>query len=61
VDEDSLSKVHINVLFDMLVARTTEIMNLDKKEDNIEFGIKKKEIELLQRIIITRRSEFPPG
>jgi hypothetical protein len=61
VDEDSLSKVHINVLFDMLVERTTEVMNLDKKEDNIEFGIKRKEIELLQRIIIARRSEFPPG
>jgi len=45
----------------MLVERTTEIINLDKKEDNIEFGIKKKEIELLQRIIIARRSEFPPG
>jgi hypothetical protein len=59
MDEDSLKTIHINVLFDMLVERTTKIMNLDKGRTT-EFETKRKEIELLQRTIIARRSEFPP-
>jgi hypothetical protein len=61
MDEDSLKKIHINELFDMLVERTNKLIILDNQEDETQFEAKKKEIELLQRIIVARRTEFRPG
>ena len=61
MNEDSLKKIHISVLFDMMIASTTELINFDKEKHNMDFETKRKEIELLQRTIVARRLEFPPG
>jgi phosphorylcholine metabolism protein LicD len=59
--EDSAKNIDINDLFDMLMKSTKELVELIPKEHTTEYQIKKEQVQLLQRIIIQKRSEFRPG
>ena len=56
--EDELSKLSIDALFDRLMQSTKELMDLMYKENITAFDAKKKEVLLLQKIIVARRAKI---
>jgi hypothetical protein len=61
MDETTLKKLHINDLYGILMKSTTELISLTHTEHTKEYEAKKKEVELIQRVLIARRAEVRPG
>jgi hypothetical protein len=59
--EDTLEEFPIDALFDLLMQSTKELIDLMYKENITAFDAKKAEVVLLQKIIVAKRAEFPPG
>ena len=59
--EDEINKLPIDKLFDLMIKCTGELITLTHSIYKSEYEKKKKEVQLLQRAIIAKRAEFPPG
>jgi hypothetical protein len=55
--EDALKKLSIDALFDMLMKSTKELVDMIHKEGKIKLEAKKKEVQLIQKAIIAKRTE----
>jgi len=60
MDKDALNKISINELYEIVIKKTNELIELNPNKDQTEFEAKKNELQLLQRVIVAKRSEFPP-
>lgn len=61
MDENSMNKMSINDLFDLMVKNVNELLDMHKNHEDLKIlDDKRKEVELLQRIIVAKRAEFPP-
>jgi hypothetical protein len=59
--EESLSKMAINELFDLMVKQTTELLEMHKKQEKVNvLDDKRKEIEMIQKVIIAKRAAEIP-
>ena len=59
--EESLSSISLNDLFDLMVKTMNELLAIEKVPQNREaINDKQKEVELLQRVIVARKSALPP-
>ena len=62
MNEEELHTLHVNDLFDLMVKSLTELSAMHKiRPDKLAIMSKQKYLELIQRIIVAKRSEFPPG
>ena len=60
--EESLQALPINDLFDLMVKSMNELLAMNKiPHDKLSIKAKQKEVELLQKVIVAKRAEFPPG
>lgn len=61
MDEDSLNKLHINDLFDLMVKKVNELLDMHETHDMItKVDAKRKEVELIQRVIVAKRAIETP-
>lgn len=61
MDDGSFSLITTSELFDMMLAKTSELLVLDKSGNDELFEKKKEEIQLIQKVLVLRRALFPPG
>ena len=54
MDESDTRKLEINDLFELMVKCTKELVALSNSANTDAFDEKKREVELLQRIIVTK-------
>ena len=60
--EENLKGLDINDLFDLMTKTVNELLTMSKnKENNLAINSKHKEVELIQKIILHKRGEFPAG
>ena len=64
--ENALKHLPVNVLFDLSVRSINELKEaIDKKDktkdEEIAIKCKKGQVELINRVLIAKRAEFPPG
>jgi hypothetical protein len=59
--EQELNNLPIDELFDLMIKRTSELIALTHSGHTPEFDATKKELQLIQRIIVEKRAEFRPG
>ena len=55
--EESLSKLPIDDLFDLLVKSVNDLLELHKNQDQLNMILKQKEVELIQRVIVAKRAD----
>lgn len=60
MNEDLLSVIPTNDLFDMMIKSSNELLAIDCRENNDQFVIKREELQIIQRVIVSRRAEFKP-
>jgi hypothetical protein len=58
--EADINKMPINELFDLLMKSNQELIYFNCEQDRVEYDEKKIEVQLIQRIIVAKRAEFPP-
>ena len=58
--EADINKMPINDLFDLLMKSTQELIDFNCEQHQVEYDEKKSEVQLIQRIIVAKRAEFPP-
>ena len=56
--EETLKHVNIDGLFDLMLLGIEELLEAMKKKDPVGIRVKKKQVELLQRVIVTRKAEL---
>jgi hypothetical protein len=59
MDEGGLIRMPINDLLGLMVAKTHELLLL--KPDQELYETTKSELELIQKVVLARKSEIPPG
>ena len=60
--EETLNGLDINDLFDLMVKSVNELLTMSKNRENkLAIHTKQKEVELIQRVFMIRRGEFPAG
>ena len=60
--EETLNGLDINDLFDLMVKSVHELLTMSKNRENkLAIHTKQKEVELIQRVFLIRRGEFPGG
>jgi hypothetical protein len=59
--EDSLRKLSLGELLDLLMQSTKELVGYSHNQSKTEYESKRQEVELLQRIIVEKQAEFRPG
>jgi hypothetical protein len=57
--EDSLYQITAGELFDLMAITADELLLLSNDHDG--YLEKKKEMEMIQRVMVDRRAEFPPA
>ena len=61
MNEEALNKMSINDLFDLMVKSVNELLDMHKNHENVFVTeLKRKEIELLQRVIVAKRAAEMP-
>ena len=61
MNEEALNKMSINDLFDLMVKSVNELLDMHKSHENVFVTeLKRKEIELLQRVIVAKRPAETP-
>jgi len=61
MDEESLNKLHINDLFDLMVKKVNELLDMhNAHEMTTKVDAKRKEVELIQRVIVAKRANETP-
>ena len=60
MNEADLNKLSIDELFDLLMLRTRELVDLSHTPNKKDYDNKTTEVQLIQRIIVEKRAEFPP-
>ena len=58
--EGDLNKIPINDLFDLMIKKTQELIDFNTLKNEIEHEAKKEELQLIQRVIIAKTTEFSP-
>lgn len=59
--EENLNKMSINDLFDLMVKSVNELLDMHKYHEHVfRTEIKRKEIELIQRVIVAKRAAEIP-
>ena len=53
--EESLNKLPIDDLFDLLVKSVNELLVLHKNQDQLKMISKQKEVELIQKVILAKK------
>ena len=61
MSESDLYKLPIDELFDLLMKETRELVDLTHSPNKIDYDNKTDEVKLIQRVIVAKRAEFPPG
>lgn len=60
MSESDLYNLSIDELFDLLMKSTRELIDFNCERHEVEYEEKKNEVQLIQRIIVKKRAEFPP-
>jgi hypothetical protein len=55
--EETLKHLSIDGLFDLMLLSVKELLEAMDNNDEIGIRVKKKQVELLQRVILTRKLE----
>ena len=62
ITEEELNGLNVDDLFSLLTENLSELFVMEhSKKDRLAIHTKQKEVELIQRVLIIRRSGFPPG
>jgi len=58
---ESLNKMPINDLFDLMVKSVNELLDMHKSNELVtKVDAKRKEVEMIQIVIVTKRAEESP-
>jgi hypothetical protein len=61
VSEEILNDLPIDDLIDLMAKSSDELLEMDKfSSDRFSVEQKKREVELLQKVIVAKRTEFSP-
>jgi hypothetical protein len=62
MSENDLNRLHINDLLDVMVKSMNELLAINKApQNNLSIKLKQKEVELIQKVIVTKRAELQSG
>ena len=56
--EETLKDLNTDGLFDLMIVSVKELLKAMDKKDKIGVRVKKKQVELLQRVIVAKRTHL---
>ena len=60
VSEENLKRIPVNDLVDLMVISVDELLALRKMREREKVTLKTKEVQLIQKVIASKRHEFLP-
>jgi len=60
--EEELQGIHVNHLYKLLAKHLNELIGMERNnEDKLAIKAKQQEVELIQKVLLVKTIESPPG